>query len=394
VGEGGDEVSVARFIADQRTKYRVPHALGCRFLGVSQAWFYKWVARGRQDALAVEAGAEVDAVTAGPVGACGPGVDAAQAHAAQAGAVGGHATEVTETSGAVMVLRGNGSGRDREPAAAAAAVAGPVAGMVGRARRRWLEEQVRASFQASGGTYGSPRVWEDLAEAGWAVSVNTVAASMRRQRLVARPVRRRRGLTRPDKAAVPFPDLLRRDFTAAAPNTRWVGDITEIPTTCGRKLYLATVIDLYSRRLLGSVTGPSPNAQLCKDAITMAVTARGGRDEVAGVIFHSDRGSTYTDHTFSALCGKLGIKQSMGRVGSCFDNAAAESFFSTLEHELLSRQTFTTPEDAKPVVGQWCYEFYNRRRRHSKAGMLSPVAYEHATLTAPRTTHGPDTEAA
>jgi transposase InsO family protein len=224
--------------------------------------------------------------------------------------------------------------------------------------------------------------------------VNTVAASMRRQRLAGRPVRRRRGLTRPDKAAVPFPDLLCRDFTAAAPNTRWVGDITEIPTSCGRKLYLATVIDLYSRRLLGSVTGANPNAQLCKDAIVMAVTARGGRDQIDGVIFHSDRGSTYTDHGFSKLCRDLGIVQSMGRVGSCFDNAAAESFFSTLEHELLSRRTFATPEDAKPVVGQWCYEFYNRRRRHSKAGMLTPVAYEQATLTAPRTPHGLNPEAA
>jgi putative transposase len=273
-------------------------------------------------------------------------------------------------------------------------VAGPAAGLKGRARRRWLDAQVRVSFEASGGTFGSPRVWEDLVEAGWRVSVNTVAVSMRRHRLVARPVRRRRGLTRPDKAAPVFPDLLRRDFTASAPNTRWVGDVTEIPTSCGRKLYLATVIDLYSRRLLGSVTGPSPNARLCMDAILMAVAARGGRDQVTAVVFHSDRGSTYTDHGFSALCRDLGIVQSMGRVGSCFDNAVAESFFSTLEHELLSRRTFATPEDAKPVVGQWCYEFYNRRRRHSKAGMLPPVTYEQVTHCTPRPADGPTPEAA
>jgi putative transposase len=358
VGEGGDEVSVARFIADQRTKHRVPHAACCRFLGVSQAWFYKWAARARQDAVEVAAAVHFEPPVAAAAGS-GPGA-------------------------AVIPLPGNGS----------SPVAGPVAGGVGRARRRWLDVQVRVSFEASGGTYGSPRVWEDLAAAGWRVSVNTVAASMRRQRLAGRPVRRRRGLTRPDKAAVPFPDLLNRDFTASAPNRKWVGDVTEIPTSCGRKLYLATVIDLYSRRLLGSVTGPSPNARLCADAIKMAVAVRGGADQITGVIFHSDRGSTYTDHGFSKLCRDLDIVQSMGRVGSCFDNAAAESFFSTLEHELLSRRAFTTPEDAKPVVAQWCYDFYNRHRRHSKAGMLPPVTYEQATRHHPRTTHGPDPEAA
>jgi putative transposase len=391
VGEGGDEVSVARFIADQRTKYRVPHAVCCRLLGVSQAWFYKWASRGRQDALAVEVAARLDAPAAPAAADAADAEQAPDAVAVASSGIGaGH--DDGPVPGTARPVPGPAAGTVAGPAAGT--VAGPAAGVVGRARRRWLDAQVRVSFEVSGGTYGSPRVLADLAEAGWRVSVNTVAASMRRQRLVARPVRRRRGLTRPDKAAVPFPDLLRRDFTAAAPNVRWVGDITEIPTTCGRKLYLATVIDLYSRRLLGSVTGPSPNAQLCKDAIVMAVAARGGRDRIAGVIFHSDRGSTYTDHGFSKLCRDLGIVQSMGRVGSCFDNAAAESFFSTLEHELLSRRSFATPEDAKPVVGQWCYEFYNRRRRHSKAGMLTPVAYEQTTLTAPRTTHGSDTEAA
>ena len=376
-------MSVARFIADQRTMHRVPHAACCRFLGVSQAWYYKWAARAAQDAVEVteqvQAAERFDTAPA----VAGPAVAGPAVAGPEPGA--GVITEVISLPGARR--RAGAAGR-------CMGVAGPVPGVVGRARRRWLDVQVRVSFEASGGTYGSPRVWEDLTAAGWRVSVNTVAASMRRQRLAGRPVKRRRGLTRPDKAAVPFPDLLRRDFTAAAPNRRWVGDVTEIPTGCGRKLYLATVIDLYSRRLLGSVTGPSPNARLCMDAIKMAVAVRGGAGQVAGVIFHTDRGSTYTDHRFSKLCRDLGIVQSMGRVGSCFDNAAAESFFSTLEHELLSRRSFATPEDAKPVVAQWCYDFYNRRRRHSKAGMLSPVAYEQATRHAPRTTHGPDPEAA
>jgi putative transposase len=232
-------------------------------------------------------------------------------------------------------------------------------------------------------TDGAPRVHEDLVEAGWVVSINTVADSMRRQGLVGRKKKHRRGLTRPDKAAVPFADLLGRDFTATRVNQKWVGDITEIPTTCGVKLYLATVIDLFARRLLGAATGTSPNAELCKDAIKIAVTARGGKENIRGVIFHSDRGSTYTDSGFSKLCTDTGITQSMGRVGSCFDNAAAESFFSTFEWEVLSRHEFTTPQEAKPVVGQWCYDFYNTRRRHSSAGMLTPAAYEQAHANVP-----------
>ena len=162
---------------------------------------------------------------------------------------------------------------------------------------------------------------------------------------MARRIRRRNGLTRQDKTAPKFPDLLKRDFTAAAPNCRWVGDMTEIPTDHG-KLYLATVIDLYSRRLLGAATGLHPDAELACEAIKMAVATRGGKaaiwrdDEAQRVIFHTDRGSTYTAKSFTKLCRKLGIRQSMGRVGSCFDNAAAEAFFSTLEWEVLSRHRF------------------------------------------------------
>ena len=205
---------------------------------------------------------------------------------------------------------------------------------------------------------------------------------MRRQGLVARRTRRRSGLTRADKTKAPFPDLVRRDFTAGAPNTKWVGDITEIPTgpdDRGPKLYLATVIDLYSRRLLGAATSRHPDADLACAAITMAVAARGGRQAVHGVIFHTDRGSTYTAEAFTALCRGLGIRQSMGRVGSCFDNAAAEALFSSLEWEVLSRNTFTTIDEARTVVLDWCYGFYNHDRRHSSAGMMSPINYETAT---------------
>lgn len=135
---------------------------------------------------------------------------------------------------------------------------------------------------------------------------------MARRGLVARGKKRRKNLTIPDRRAVPFPDLVKRDFTASAPNVTWVGDMTEIPTDEG-KLYLSTAIDLFSRRLLGYATSCHPDAELAVQTIMMAVAARGGRERVTGVIFHSDRGT-----------------------GSCFDNAAAESFFSALEHEVLS----------------------------------------------------------
>jgi transposase InsO family protein len=301
VGEGGDEVSVARFIADQRTFYRVPRAVCCAILGVSISWFYKWL--------------------------------------------------------------------DREP--------------TDRQRRRAeLDTRVAELFAASKRTYGSPRIHADLLEEGWKVSVNTVAESMRRQGLQGRKPKRNKGLTRQDKKAPKFPDLLKRDFTAPAPNLKWCGDITEIPTDEG-KLYLASVLDLRGRRLLACPMSEHPDAELASDAIKMATTVRGGRTVIDGVIFHTDRGSTYTANDFTKLCRKLGVRQSMGRVGSCFDNAAAEAFFSTLEHEVLSRHHFTTKMQAREVITAWCHDFYNTRRRHSSAGLLPPVEYEKITAIQP-----------
>jgi transposase InsO family protein len=288
-------MSVASFIASQRTDHGVSHAQCCRWLGVSESWFYKW--------------------------------------------------------------------RDREPTAR-------------QRRRAELDVAVRASFDDSGGTphtYGSPRIWEDLIAAGWQVSKNTVAASMARQGLQGRsPKRKRRSLTRPDKAAAPIPDLVRRDFTATEINQRWCGDLTEIPTDEG-KLYLATVEDLASRRLPGFAMSEHHDAPLAKAALCTAVAVRGG--DVDGVIFHSDKGGEYTGDLFAQACDALGVTQSMGRVGSALDNAAAESFNSTLEHELLSRQRFATKTDARRAVARFI-DAYNHRRRHSSCEMLPPVAYE------------------
>ena len=244
-------------------------------------------------------------------------------------------------------------------------------------RRVELDTAVKASFDESGGTpgtYGSPRVWEDLIEAGWRVSKKTVAASMVRQGLAGRcPKRKRRSLTRPDKAAAAIPDLIRRDFSAEAVDQRWCGDLTEISTDEG-KLYLATVLDLASRRLPGFAMGEHHDAPLAKVALCMAAAVRGG--DVDGVVFHTDKGGEYTGDVFATACDALGVTQSMGRVGSALDNAAAESFNSTLEHELLSRRRLATKDQARREVARFV-DAYNHRRRHSSCEMLAPVVYEH-----------------
>ena len=305
-------MSMARLIASQRTEHRVAHAKCCRWLGVSESWFYKW--------------------------------------------------------------------HDRAP--------------TGRQQRRAaLDAAVRESFDDSGGTpgtYGSPRVFEDLAAAGWKVSVNTVAASMVRQGLRGRsPKRRRRCLTRPDKAAAPIPDLLKRDFHAAAIDQRWCGDLTEIPTDEG-KLYLATVLDLGSRRLPGFAISEHHDSAVAKAALCMAAAVRGG--DVAGVVFHSDKGGEYVGELFASACRALRVTQSMGRVGSALDNAAAESWNSTLEHELLSRRRFATKDRARREIARFI-DVYNHRRRHSSCEMLPPVAYE-AVLAARAVDTPPQPEAA
>jgi putative transposase len=183
---------------------------------------------------------------------------------------------------------------------------------------------VKSAFDASHGTYGSPRIHADLLEAGWTVSVNTVADCMRRQGLQGRKPKRRKGLTRQDaKTAAKFPDLLSRDFTAPEPNTKWCKDFTEIPTDEGKLYLLATVLDLFSRKLLACPTSEHPDAELACDALKIATTVRGGRTLVDGVVFHTDRGSTYTARHFTGLCERLGVRQSMGRVGSCFDKGLA-----------------------------------------------------------------------
>lgn len=239
-------------------------------------------------------------------------------------------------------------------------------------RRQQLTDEIKKIFAESGGTYGSPKIFTLLVRRGWRVSVNTVARLMAELGLAGRVVRRPRGLTRPGKRPA-APDHVKRDFTAEEPDLVWAGDMTEIVTGEG-KLYLATVIDLFSRRLLGYAMGARHDADLVVAALNMAAATRGG--DVRGVIFHSDRGSEYGSRKFGRTCRKLGVFQSMGRVGSCFDNAVSEAFNSILKVEYVHRRTFATRAEARIRIATWITDFYNARRLHSVCGFKSPIDYE------------------
>lgn len=246
---------------------------------------------------------------------------------------------------------------------------------VRRARRAALAAQVRLVFVQHRGRYGSPRITAELREAGWRVSENTVAELMREQGLVARRRRRRRGWTKPSKSARKAPDLVGRDFSLrGAPDEVWVGDLTEIPTDEG-KLFLATIIDLHSRRVVGFALGEHHDAELARAALCVAIAIRGG--DITGVIFHTDQGGEYTGELFAEACRRARVRQSMGRTGSALDNAAAESLNSTIEFELLREHHFTTRAQARRAVAAWIEE-YNTERRHTTIGMIAPVTYEQA----------------
>jgi transposase InsO family protein len=244
------------------------------------------------------------------------------------------------------------------------------------ARRAALATEVARLFADHRGRYGSPRITADLHEAGWRVSVNTVAKVMAERQLVARRRRRRRCTTRPGRGRWRAPDLVRRRFAAEAPNRKWYGDGTELVTDEG-KLYLASVLDMASRRIVGFAVGEHHDADLAYAALAMAVAVRGGPQLITGVIFHTDQGSEYTARSFRAACGRLGITQSMGRAGSALDNSVIESWHSTVEFELRRLEHFATRTQARRRVADWI-EDYNTARRHSALGMRSPIAYEHA----------------
>lgn len=237
-----------------------------------------------------------------------------------------------------------------------------------------LTAEIVAIHDESNGTYGTPRVHAELRARGRRHSRKRIARLLRTAGLAGQAPKRWRTTTVPDPAAATPADLIKRDFTCAATdiNTRWCGDITYIHTWEGW-LYLATVIDLDSRRVVGWATADHLRTDLVADALRNAVTER--RPE-PGVIFHSDRGCQYTSAQFSALADDLDVRLSVGRKGQCWDNAVAESFFATIKAELIDRQGWPTRTAAHKAIFEYIEGWYNTRRLHSSLGYLSPNTYE------------------
>jgi putative transposase len=238
--------------------------------------------------------------------------------------------------------------------------------------------EIRRIHARSHGTYGAPRVTAELRRRGQAVNHKRVERLMRTHGIVGYRPRRRRGLTRPDTAAAPAPDLLGRLFDPDQPDLAWCGDVTWIPTDEGW-LYLASVIDLASRHLLGWSMSAHHDAALVCDALEAAVATR-GRRRTPDTIFHSDRGAEYTSSAGIAVCQRLGLRRSMSRTGSCLDNAVAESWFASLKVELTHRQHYRTRAEARTAIFGWI-AWYNRFRLHSTNGYLSPIEWEQQHIT-------------
>jgi putative transposase len=233
-----------------------------------------------------------------------------------------------------------------------------------------LTETVRKIHAVSRGTYGTPRVHAELVADGVQVGKNRVARLMH-EAGVAGVSRRKFAVTTVRDGGRQAPDLVDRTFTADAPNVLWVADITYIPTWAGF-LYLAVVLDVFSRRIVGWSMSTTLHTTVVLDALSMALAMRRPR----GVIHHSDQGSQYTSIEFGNRCREAGVRPSMGSVGDAYDNAMAESFFATLECELLDRRRFKTQAEARNAVFEFIEGFYNPRRRHSSLGYLSPVEFE------------------
>jgi len=236
-----------------------------------------------------------------------------------------------------------------------------------------LTELARRSFLDSDRTYGARRVWRDVLVDGQRCGLHRIERLMRAQALRARP--RRRGLpvdrgARPTTA--PAANLLDRQFVAQAPNQKWVADFTYLWTAEGW-LYVAVVLDLYSRRAVGWSMQANMTAQLVTDALMMALWRRG---RPQALLHHSDRGSQYSSEQFQRLLGELGITCSMSRAGNVWDNSAMESFFSTLKTERTARKTYRTRNEAKADVFDYIERFYNPKRQHSTIGYISPIQFE------------------
>lgn len=235
-----------------------------------------------------------------------------------------------------------------------------------------LVTKISVFHKASRGIYGSPRVHKDLEEHGESVSVNRVARLMRANNIQSKMARKFVITTNSKNTLAPAPDRLQRNFKVQQPNVAWVSDTTFIATRQGW-LYLAVVLDLYSRKVIGWSMGNNNNAQLVEDALTMASWRRGKRENI---IVHSDRGSTYASSTYQQLLRDNELICSMSRKGECLDNAVAESFFGTLKTEMVDHEDYLTKAEAKRSLFEYIEIFYNRQRRHSYLGYISPEEYE------------------
>jgi putative transposase len=246
-----------------------------------------------------------------------------------------------------------------------------------RSRRSRSDEElgakVRASFVASDRTYGARRVWHDMIEDGVSCGLHRIERLMRLQALRARPRRRRLPSDPGERQATAVaPNVLDRAFEAPAPNRKWIADFTYIWTAEGW-LYVAAVVDLFSRRVVGWSMSATMTAQFVTDALLMAIWRRGNPD---ALLHHSDRGSQYTSEQFQRLMADHGVTCSMSRSGNCWDNAAMESFFSSLKTERTARKTYRTRHEARADVFDYIERFYNPKRRHSTIGYLSPMEFE------------------
>ena len=240
-----------------------------------------------------------------------------------------------------------------------------------------LGAKARVSFIASDRTYGARRVWHDLLAEGLSCGLHRIERLMRQQALKARP--RRRGLPKDaGERSVIAGNVFDRQFTADAPNKKWVADFTYIWTAEGW-LYVAAVIDLFSRRVVGWSMSATMTAQLVTDALMMAIWRRGKPD---ALLHHSDQGSQYTSEQFQRLMADNGVTCSMSRSGNVWDNAAMESFFSSLKTERIARKVYRTRNHAKAEVFDYIERFYNPTRRHSTLGYLSPMDFERRAAVA------------
>ena len=232
---------------------------------------------------------------------------------------------------------------------------------------------IRASHRRSDGSYGAPRVLDDLRDEGWRIGQKRVARIMRQDGLVGRARPKAKGRTTDSQHAYPVaPNLLNRQFTVSEINRVWVSDITYVPTRQGW-LYLATVLDLASRRCVGWAMRETPDADLALSALRMALGARAPRP---GLLHHSDRGTQYACDDYRTLLEEYGIVASMSNKGDCWDNAVAESFFATLELELIIKRDWRTRDEARRAIFKYIETWYNRQRRHSTLGNISPAAFE------------------